>query len=63
MTARARGILCGRPSARDYVPSDRGMVAEAIHVLQDVMSPSLQAPRPATVDTGTAFPSTNETEK
>jgi hypothetical protein len=39
------------------------MVAEAIHVLQDVMSPSLQAPRAATVNTGTAFPSTNETEK
>ena len=43
-----------------YVPSDKGIVAEAIHSLHDVTSPSSQVPSVATGKVGTAFPFTNE---
>ena len=55
-TRRARVQQCAQllVSAREIVP-------EAIHVWQEVL-PSSHSPSDATVKTGIAFPSTNDTE-
>jgi hypothetical protein len=60
--------MCGRASTRrastrrahGYVPSGKGIVAEEIHSLHELVSPSSQVPSVATGKVGTAFPSTNE---
>lgn len=47
-------------NGRHYGPGARGMVAETVHTLHDVGSPSSHVPSVATGNTGMAFPSTNE---
>jgi hypothetical protein len=43
-------------------PGTSGIVAEAVHTLHEVMSPSSQVPSVPTVNTGMACPSTKDTE-
>lgn len=58
----ATGLLGGLviPPSRHHGPDASGMVAETVHTLHDVGSPSSHAPSVATGNTGMAFPSTNE---
>jgi hypothetical protein len=53
----------GAAWAKGFRSYPRGIVAEAVHTLQEVTSPSSQVPLVPKINTGTAFPSTNETEK
>ena len=55
-----RDRRCARRRSQTY---PMGIVAEAVHTLQEVTSPSSQLPSVPTMNSATAFPSTNETEK